>query len=92
MDLYGRDIVDSAIDIINGYLFCGQASTKVKMEVTVAGNGNKKISMKERKRMIAERYVRKAAPKIEAHIENIKSGNRSTFSDYEAVIGPVPTE
>ena len=39
MDLYGRALVDVAIDLINGYLFCGQASTKVEMNVPVAGGG-----------------------------------------------------
>jgi alkylation response protein AidB-like acyl-CoA dehydrogenase len=36
MDLYGRALVDIAIDLIIGYLFCGQASTKVEMEVAAA--------------------------------------------------------
>ena len=39
MDLHGRELVDVAIDLINGYLFCGQASTKVEMDVPVATNG-----------------------------------------------------
>ncbi len=40
MDLYGRALVDIAIDLINGYLLCSQASTNVDMEVT-AENGTK---------------------------------------------------
>ena len=39
MDLYGRALVDMAIDLINGYLFCGQASTKVDMEVAKSVGG-----------------------------------------------------
>jgi len=94
MDLYGRALVDIAIDLINGYLLCGQASTKVQMDVPVAenasaGNGQT-IPMKKRKAMLARRYITKNAPKITALTELIRSGDKSTFTDYEALIGPVP--
>ncbi len=96
MDLYGRALVDMAIDLINGYLFCGQASTKVDMQVPMAENGKnnngKTVSMKERKAVIARRYVTKNAPKIAALAELIRSGDKSTFTDYEAMVGPVPIE
>jgi alkylation response protein AidB-like acyl-CoA dehydrogenase len=96
MDLYGRAVVDIAIDLINGYLFCGQASTKVEMEVPVAENGSddngKTISMKQRKMIVARRYVTKNAPKIIALAESIRTGDKSTFTEYEALIGPVPSE
>jgi alkylation response protein AidB-like acyl-CoA dehydrogenase len=87
MDLYGRALVDIAIDLINGYLFCGQASTKVDMQL--AGDSS---SMKGRKAMIACRYITKNAPKITALTELIKTGDKSTFTEYEAIAGPVPTE
>lgn len=93
MDLYGRPLVDIAIDLINGYLFCGQASTKVDMEVPVAENGagsGKTIPMKERKATLARRYITKNAPKIAALAKLIHSGDKSTFTEYEALIGPVP--
>ncbi len=94
MDLYGRALVDIAIDLINGYLFCDQASTKVNMQVPVAENGQadngQTVSMKERKATIAHRYITKNAPKIAALAELIRSGDKSTFTDYEALIGPVP--
>ncbi|MBN2314145.1 MAG: acyl-CoA dehydrogenase family protein, partial [Sedimentisphaerales bacterium] len=94
MDLYGRAIVDIAIDLINGYLLCGQASTKVEMDVPVAENGaadrGKMIPMKKRKAMLARRYITKNAPRITALTELIRSGDKSTFTDYEALIGPVP--
>ncbi len=93
MDLYGRPLVDVAIDLINGYLFCGQASTKVQMNVPVAGGAVKNgqtIPMKQRKLMLAKRYVEKNAPKIKALTDLIRQGDKSTFSDYEALIGPVP--
>jgi len=96
MDLYGRPLVDIAIDLINGYLFCGQAGTKVDMQVSVAENGQtdtgKTISIKERKAMIARRFITKNAPKIAALAELIRTGDKSTFNEYEALVGPVPIE
>jgi alkylation response protein AidB-like acyl-CoA dehydrogenase len=87
MDLYGKALVDIAIDLINGYLFCSQAGTKVDMQL--AGDLS---SMKERKAIIARRYITKNAPKIAALAELIRMGDKSTFTEYEAMIGPVPTE
>jgi len=96
MDLYGRGLVDIAIDLIVGYLFCGQASTKVDMQVATVNNngqpGNGSISMKKRKAMIARRYVTKNGPKIKALVKTICSGDKSTFSNYQDIVGPVPTE
>ena len=89
-------MVDIAIDLINGYLFCGQASTKVDMQIPVAENGSgdngKTISMKQRKAILARRFVTKNVPKITALAELIRTGDKSTFTDYEALIGPVPSE
>ncbi len=93
MDLYGRPLVDIAIDLINGYLFCGQASTKVDMEVPVAendtGNGQT-IPMKKRKAILARRFITKNAPKIAGLAKLIGDGDKSTFTEYEALVGPVP--
>jgi len=96
MDLYGRALVDIAIDLITGYLFCGQASTKIDMEVTAPEDGQTNngstIFMKERKAMIARRFVTKNAAKIAALEKLICSGDKSTFTDYPTLVGPVPTE
>jgi hypothetical protein len=96
MDLYGRALVDIAIDLIIGFLLCGQASTKVDMEVPVAEDspaGNAQtIPVKERKAMLARRYITKNAPKIAALAELIRTGDKSTFTDYGALIGPVVSE
>jgi alkylation response protein AidB-like acyl-CoA dehydrogenase len=96
MDLYGRPVVDIAIDLINGYLFCGQASTKVDMEVAVAQNGSgddgETVPMKQRKSVLARRYITKNTPKIAALAELVRTGDKSTFTEYEALIGPVPGE
>jgi hypothetical protein len=88
MDLYGKALVDIAIDLINGFLFCSQAGTKVDMQLA----GDSSASMKERKAMIARRYITRNAPKIASLAELICTGDKSTFTKYEAMIGPVPTE
>ncbi|UCE48907.1 MAG: hypothetical protein JSW47_01955, partial [Phycisphaerales bacterium] len=96
MDLYGRAVVDIAVDLINGYLFCGQASTKVDMKVPVAENGSddngKTIAMKKRKAIVARRYITRNAPKIAALAELIRTGDKSTLTEYEALVGPVPSD
>ena len=93
MDLYGRALVDIAIDLINGYLLCGQAGTKADMQVAAAedgsGDNRKTIPIKQRKAMIARRYITRNAPKIAELAELIRSGDKSTFTDYEAMIGKV---
>jgi len=97
MDLYARAIVDIAIDLLNGYLLCGQAGSKVDIQVAVApeqasSNNGQTIAMKQRKAMTARRYITKNAPKIAALAETICTGDKSTFTDYQALIGPVPAE
>jgi len=94
MDLYGRALVDIAIDLITGYLFCGQASTTVDMEVAVSGkqgaaDNNKTIPMKERKAMVARRFINRNAPKIAALAELICAGDTSTFTNYQNLVGPI---
>jgi len=93
MDLYGRALVDIAIDLIAGFLLCGQASTKVDMEVPVTqgaptGNGQT-VPVKERKAMLTRRYITKNASKITALAELVRTGDKSTFTDYEALVGEV---
>jgi hypothetical protein len=94
MDLYGKALVDTAITLINGYLFCGQASSKVDMEVPTASNNGQDslISMKKRKAAIARRYITKNAPKVATLTELIRTGDKSTFTDYGILIGPVSEE
>jgi len=93
MDLYGRALTDVAIALINGYLMCDEASTKVQMDVAVApgisSTDGQTVPMKQRKTLLARRYVEKNAPTIKALTELICQGDRSTFSDYEALVGPV---
>jgi len=94
MDLYGRALVDIAMDLIIGYLFCGQASSKVQMDAAVAGekrNGEAVvIPMTQRKAVVARRFITANAPKITSLVERISCGDRSSFSEYNALVGPVP--
>ena len=97
MDLYGRALVDIAIDLINGYLFCGQVSTKVDMEVAATvedsfAEAADTVPVKERKAKISRRFITRNGPKITALAELICAGDKSTFTEYENLIGPVPTD
>ena len=93
MDLYGRGLVDIAIDLIIGYIFCGQASSKVDMKVAAAGNGDSRtISMAKRKEILGRRFITKNALEVVARAEVICSGDKSTFSEYGTLVGPVPEE
>ncbi len=94
MDLYGRQLVDIAIDLIIGYLFCDQASTTVDMQVPLSGDtghaeDGKTVSMKERKAKVAKRFIARNAPKIKALSDEICAGDQSTFSEYECLVGPI---
>ncbi|AQQ70577.1 Acyl-CoA dehydrogenase [Limihaloglobus sulfuriphilus] len=89
MDLYGRDLVDIAVKIIGGYLFCQQACSKFDMQTAVGKNG-KTMSMKERKLAIAKRYINRCNFEIEACRKRILSGCKSSFELYEEIAGPVP--
>ena len=95
MDLYGRPLVDIAIDLIVGYLFCDCATSKVEMNVAVEDAGEAKdqtMPMKKRKAIAARRFITKNAPKIAAFAQLICSGDKSSFADFAALIGPVPVE
>jgi hypothetical protein len=48
--------------------------------------------MKQKKNMVANRFIRKNAPIIEALTQEICSGDKSTFDQYDALAGPVPQE
>jgi alkylation response protein AidB-like acyl-CoA dehydrogenase len=92
MDLWGRPLVDTAINLIVGYLFCDQASSKVEMEVAIEGSDGQKIQMKDRKALVARRFITKNAPVIAALTQLICSGDKSSFNDFAALIGPVPEQ
>lgn len=94
MDLVGRPLVDIAIALINGYLFCDQASSKVAVETATAESGDaatpKKVPMAQRKLMMARRYIIRNAAQLKGLADLIKSGDKSTFREYEVLAGAVP--
>jgi hypothetical protein len=95
MDLYGRPLVDIAVSLICGYLFCGQAGNATEYNVKPAaedGSNGELIPMKVRKAAVARRYITKNAPKIAALVALICTGDKSTFADYKTFIGPVSAE
>ncbi|HSV27673.1 MAG TPA: acyl-CoA dehydrogenase family protein, partial [Sedimentisphaerales bacterium] len=93
MDLWGRPLVDIAMDLINGYLLLGLASAKVDMMVpAIEGEGLGTSSMKKRKAAMARRFITRNAALIEARAKLICSGDTSTMSEYGLVVGPVQTE
>ena len=97
MDLYGRPLVDIAIDLIQGYLFCDQASTRVDMAVATSGEAGrpadgKTVSMKDRKAQMARRFITRNAPKHMALAAQICAGDKSTLQQYESFVGPVAVE
>jgi len=91
MDLYGRALVDIAIDLIIGYLLCGQAVSKVEM-LAEGGDDGQTVTMSQRKAVVARRHITRSSPKISAATELICSGDKSTFTQYDTIVGPVPTE
>lgn len=95
MDLYGRPLVDIAMDLIVGYFFCDYASSKVEMNVAIEDSDEAKeqtMPMTKRKAIVARRFITKNAPKIAALAQLICSGDKSSFTDFAALIGPVPLE
>ncbi len=89
MDLYGRPLVDIAINLITGYLFC---DLEVLVEDTTGASDGQKIPMKKRKAIIARRFITKNAPQIAALAQLIHSGDKSSFTDFATLIGPVPEQ
>ncbi|MDH7598066.1 MAG: acyl-CoA dehydrogenase family protein [Sedimentisphaerales bacterium] len=90
MDLYGRPLVDMAIELIQGHLFCQQASSQVQMQVEDAKGQT--IDMRQRKATIARRFVKRNAYRHKGLLDLICSGDRSTFQHYNAVVNPVSRE
>ena len=95
MDLYGRPLVDIAVALVCGYLFCGQASSNADLQIKSAaedGSNGELISMNARKAGVARRYITKNAAKIAALSALICTGDKSTFDEYKTFVGQVPAE
>jgi hypothetical protein len=50
------------------------------------------VSMADRKAILARRFIMRNAKKITTLAELICSGDRSSFDDYDSLVGPVPEE
>ena len=105
MDLVGRPLVDAAIMLIVGHLFLQQAvaepvwqddfTTKPK-----SGNGNGTDNKNENldsyrawqnhKKVLAHRYINNNIAKIKMVHAQILRNDRSTITDYDTIVGPVP--
>ena len=65
------------------------------MDIAVEDSGDEKeqtIPMKKRKAIVARRFITKNSPKIAAITQLICSGDKSSFTDFAALIGPVPEQ
>jgi len=75
-DLYARKLVDMAINIIVGILFCDQATSELEM-------GKTKLS-------IAKHWLNWRLPENKMFKEKILSGVDDVTTDFETLAGPVP--
>ncbi len=102
MDLYGRKLVDAAIMLIVGHKFLQQSVAEpVWLDAftkPAAGKGNESetppkdayTAVRDRKAVVAKRYIAQNGPKVAMLCTLVRSGDRSTIKDYDIVVGPVP--
>jgi len=105
MDLHGRAIVDAAIMIIVGHLFLQQSVGEPQWQDAFAtapdaaeyegSNTNGTLpatyrTVQKHKRAAAVRYIRSNAAKVSMICEEIRRGDRSTMTDFDVLVGPVP--
>jgi len=106
MDLHGRKLVDAAIMIIVGHLFLRQSIAEPIWQDEFTSppsapdtNGSDKPEelldfyrrVRRHKGIVARRYICFNAPRVEMLCRQITAGDRSTMTQYHAVVGPVPT-
>lgn len=99
MDLYARKLVDTAIMLIVGHLLLQQsiAEPQWQDQFTGAGAGSDNDqqdqdcyrTMRRRKRVAAQRYIRGNEGKVKALCDDIQRGDCSTMTAYETIVGPV---
>jgi alkylation response protein AidB-like acyl-CoA dehydrogenase len=101
MDLYGRKLVDMAIYLIVGALFCDQATAgkQVATDPAVANQpaaanvtptGTCAAPMAEKKKLTAQRWLKDKMPVIRQLREQILSGDRMVITEFDMLAGPVP--
>lgn len=75
-DLYSRKLVDMAINLIVGALFCDQATSELAM-------GKTKLA-------VAKHWLNWRLPENRMNKEKILSGIEDVTTDFETLAGPVP--
>jgi len=105
MDLHGRAIVDAAIMVIVGHLFLQQGVGEPQWQDAFTtepdadenkGSNNNGIppatyrTVQKHKQVAADRYIRSNAAKVAMICEEIQRGDRSTMTDFDDLVGPVP--
>ncbi|MBN1437003.1 MAG: acyl-CoA dehydrogenase family protein [Sedimentisphaerales bacterium] len=103
MDLMGRKLVDAAIMLIVGHLFLQQSLTSphwngafCEPAVVAESSDNESPAtssyedMQVHKRIVGRRYISQNASRVTMLCVQVVSGDRSSMTDYDAVVGPVP--
>ena len=105
MDLHGRAIVDAAMIVIVGHLFLQQsvaepqwqdaftAEVHADNQASSKNNGAKSASyraVQNHKCVTANRYIRSNASKVALICQEVQRGDRSTMTDFDDLVGPVP--
>lgn len=66
--LYARDLVEAAVDLLNSYLLLDSARHA------------------DRKKLIAQRYIAHALPRVQMNRERIRRGEQSTLDNLEEIL------
>jgi hypothetical protein len=102
MDLHGRKLVDVAIMLIVGHLFLHQGiaepswhdgfspAQSADTSDNLADTMDTYRTVRSHKRVIARRYIQSNAVTLEMLCRQITTGDRSSMSDFDAIVGPVP--
>ncbi len=95
MDLHGRKLVDIAINLIVGHLFLQQSIARPALEDKFCQPGkDQEISAydnhRKHKAVVARRFITANGPINTAMARKIISGDRSTMTDYDTIVGPLP--
>ena len=103
MDLYGRKLVDVAIALIVSHLLlrqsvaepavrdCFTTSPAAPAEAPTAEPVlDKYRTIRRHKAIVADRFIRSNAPVVVMLCRQIASGDRSTMTQFQDLIGPAP--
>jgi len=102
MDLHGRRLVDAAIMLIAGHFLLHHSvaepnrtdafteSAESPDSSDNAGTLSQYASVQQNKRLLARRYITNNVAQVDMLCRQIRSGDRSSMTDYDALVGPVP--